>query len=236
MGQRRTNPEGGSGVFRQTLIFELEAGFWKIVHSHFSAPVPNLETAGVESTRTLSELVDSVDAELDLASAGVSTGTTTLMFTDIVDSTPLSVSLGETTWLRVIKSHFEKLRNIVEGRGGSVVKTLGDGGMYAFASGSSALKAAIEIQREMDDSVDPELRIRIGVHTGDVMEAGGDYVGSTVAKAARVAAAADGGQILASSTTVGLVNPSEFEFGTPITVELKGIQGTHQLQPVKWYQ
>jgi len=230
--ERRTYPTGRRSVFRWTIIFELEAGSWKIVHSHFSSPVPNLETAGVELPRTLSDLVDSIGARSELTT-GLE-GTTTLMFTDIVDSTPLSISLGETAWFEVIKTHLETLRRLVEAEGGSEVKTLGDGGMYAFEAGSSALRAAARIQRVAADAVDPELRIRIGVHTGDVMHAGDDYLGSTVAKAARVAAAAAGGQILVSSTTAGLSNSAEFEFGTPITVELQGLDGTHRLQPLIW--
>ena len=232
--ERRTYSTGRRSVFRWTMIFELEAGSWKIVHSHFSSPVPNLETAGVELPRSLSDLVDSIGAGSELLVTTGLEGTATLMFTDIVDSTPLSISLGETAWFEVIKNHLETLRRLVEAEGGSEVKTLGDGGMYAFDAGSSALRAAAGIQRAAAGAVDPELHIRIGVHTGDVMHAGDDYLGSTVAKAARVAAAAAGGQILVTSTTAGLSNSSEFEFGTPITVELQGLDGTHQLQPLNW--
>lgn len=232
--EKRTFPSGGTSVFRWTLVFVLEAGSWKIVQHHFSAPVPNLQTAGIELTRTLSDLVDSLDVEPGLSTASGLSGTVTLMFTDIVDSTPMSMSLGETAWLDAINAHLDTLRRIVEAEGGSVVKTLGDGGMYAFTSGSSALNAATRIQESVTRSADPELQVRIGVHTGDVMQTDGDYLGSTVAKAARVAAAAEGGQILVSSTTAGLVSASEFEFGSPITVELKGLDGTHQLQPLAW--
>lgn len=232
--EKRTFPSGGISVFRWTSVLELEAGSWKIVQSHFSAPVPNLETAGIELTRTLSDLVDSLDVEPGLSTASGLSGTATLMFTDIVDSTPMSMSLGETAWLDAINAHLETLRRIVEAEGGSVVKTLGDGGMYAFASGSSALNAATRIQESVTRSTNPELQVRIGVHTGDVMQTDGDYLGSTVAKAARVAAAAEGGQILVSSTTAGLVSASEFEFGSPITVQLKGLDGTYQLQPLAW--
>ncbi len=61
-----------------------------------------------------------------------------------------------------------------------------------------------------------------------------DYIGLTVSKAARVAAAADGGQVLVSASTAGMVNPSEFGFGDPMIVELKGLEGTHILQPLLW--
>ena len=60
--------------------------------------------------------------------------------------------------------------------------------------------------------------------------------GGKRAKAARVAAAARGDQILVSSTTADIVNSSEIDFGDPITVELKGIEGTHTLRPLNWAQ
>lgn len=232
--ERRTYPTGRRSVYRWTLVFELESDSWKVVQSHFSAPVPNLETVGVDLPRSLSDLVDSIEDESQLSSTPDLAGTATLMFTDIVDSTPLSISLGETAWLELISDHFDTLRKIAESEGGSVVKTMGDGGMYAFASGSSALRAATRMQRAVTEGSGPDLQVRIGVHTGDVIHTDDDIRGSTVAKAARVAAAAAGRQILVSSTTAGLMNSSEFEFGAPAKVELKGLAGTHQLQPLNW--
>jgi len=232
--QRTTSFTGRSVVYRRTLVLELESGMWKIVHTHVSVPVPNLETEGFELTRTLADLVGSIHADADFSPAAGLSGTATLMFTDIVDSTPLSLSLGEAVWMDTISTHFDALQRVVESEGGSVVKTLGDGGMYAFESGSAALSAAKKIQQTVTAGPEPRFQVRVGVHTGDVMQTERDYVGATVAKAARVAAAADGGQVLVSSTTAGLVNPAEFEFGSPITVELKGMDGTHQLQPLIW--
>jgi class 3 adenylate cyclase len=233
--ERRTNPNGRSSIFRRTMVFVLQAGSWKIVQSHFSAPVPNLEAVGVDLTGSLSELVESIGSDHELVSlTGQMSGTVTLLFTDIVDSTLLSQGMGDITWSGVIRDHLETLRRVVEDHGGSVVKTLGDGGMYAFRSGSSALQAAIKIQQAIADSTEPRLQIRIGAHTGDVVQTEDDYLGSTVSKAARVAAAAEAGQILVSSTTAGLVSAPEFEFGAPIMVELKGLAGTHQLHPLVW--
>ena len=125
--ERRTYPTGRESVFRWTVVFELEAASWKIVHWHFSAPVPNIEAAGVELTRTLADLVGSVDSENELRSTVGLSGTATLMFTDLVGSTSMAMSLGEPAWLEVISDHLELLRHLVEEEGGSVVKTLGDG-------------------------------------------------------------------------------------------------------------
>ena len=232
MEQRRTSPSGRPGIFRQTFVFVLEMGAWKIVHNHFSAPVSNLDAFGADLTNTLSDLVDSVVAEPQVAAAV--TGTATLVFTDLVDSTPLSIQLGEKKWSETITSHFDAVQSMVESEGGIVVKTLGDGGMYAFDSGAAALRAAAGIQRIVAAMSDPELQVRIGVHTGDVVQTEGDFLGSTVAKAARVAAAAQGGEIMVSSSTAGMVTSNEFDFELPKSVELKGLDGMHQLQPLNW--
>ncbi len=72
-----------------------------------------------------------------------------------------------------------------------------------------------------------KLRLRVGVHTGDVIQGGADYIGLTVNKAARVAAAAEGGEILVSSTTADVVNHAELKLGEPVVLELKGLSGTH---------
>ncbi|MFZ0014510.1 MAG: adenylate/guanylate cyclase domain-containing protein [Acidimicrobiia bacterium] len=78
------------------------------------------------------------------------------------------------------------------------------------------------------------MRVRAGIHTGDVIRDVGDYLGLTVNKAARVAAAADSEQILVSSSTAESVNNTQFEFGAPFTAELEGISGTHSLRSLHW--
>ncbi|HEX6222674.1 MAG TPA: nuclear transport factor 2 family protein, partial [Acidimicrobiia bacterium] len=167
--EERTSPNGRTSIFRRTMVFVLEAGSWKIIQSHFSAPVPNIEAAGVDMTRTLSELLDSVGDDDDLLPfAGRISGTVTLLFTDIVDSTQLDQEIGDLAWSQTVKHHFDTLRTLVEKHRGTVVKTLGDGGMFAFDSGSTALRAAIEIQRSTVPHSYPPIRVRIGVHTGDV--------------------------------------------------------------------
>lgn len=226
---KRTLVDGKEYRYRLTLGLQLEAGSWRFTHLHYSVPVSNEETSGVELTQTLSDLLSSVAEDPELVAPYV--GTCTIVFTDMVGSTAMSASMNDQEWSRLIANHLGLLEGIVADEGGSVVKTLGDGAMFAFSSASAALNAARRIQEAMEQS---GTEIRIGAHTGDVVHDQDDYVGLAVAKAARVAAAAEGGQILVSSTTAGLVNDSEFEFGTPLTFELKGLDGTHQLQPLNW--
>ncbi len=78
------------------------------------------------------------------------------------------------------------------------------------------------------------LSVRAGIHTGDVLRDKNDYVGLTVNKAARVAAAASGNQILISSTTADVVSHPNITLGDSFTVELKGLEGSHSLVAVDW--
>jgi adenylate cyclase len=233
--QRRTLTTGETFIFRITMVLELEAGAWKVAQIHFSMPVANKKVIGIDLSRTLSDLLSSMDNRLESVALGKETlSTATLVFTDVVGSTAISQSMGDKGWSDLITAHFESARKIVEGENGTVVKTLGDGGMYVFSSGASALTAAIRIQTAVSGTDTVDLTLRMGVHTGDVMQGDGDYLGLTVNKAARVAAAARGEQILVSSTTFDMVDTTEFEFGKPISVEFKGIDGTHLLRPLSW--
>jgi class 3 adenylate cyclase len=217
------------------MVLELEAGVWEVVQIHFSMPMSNKQAIGIDLSRTLSDLLSSMDNRSDAPALGEGLlSTATLLFTDVVGSTAVSQSMGDKGWSELITAHFESARRIVEGESGTVVKTLGDGGMYVFSSGASALTAAIRIQTAVSESDTVDLTLRMGVHTGDVVQGDGDYLGLTVNKAARVAAAARGEQILVSSATFDMVDTTEFEFGKPITVELKGIGGTHLLRPLSW--
>jgi adenylate cyclase len=232
--QERTLVGGQTAVMRMTMVLRLEASVWKLVQIHFSLPVSDEEFLGVELTNTLSNLLTAVDNESGsrtMDATGLSTAT--VMFTDVVDSTALSQSLGDKPWSDLISRHFDEVQTIIEGEAGIPVKTLGDGGMYVFPSATSALHAAKAIQSAISTE-EGGLRVRIGIHTGDVIPSQDDYLGLTVNKAARVAAAADGDQVLVSATTADMVNASEFEFGNPITAELKGIEGVHTLRPLLW--
>ncbi|MEX1279200.1 MAG: adenylate/guanylate cyclase domain-containing protein [Acidimicrobiia bacterium] len=215
-------PSGHSYVYRLTAVFMLEAGVWRIVQGHWSLPVGNEVFEAPELTRTLSDLLDSVDDSTEAA-----TRTATVVFTDVVDSTALSQSMGDAAWSAAIGAHFDRLRAAVTTHRGREVKTLGDGGMYVFDTAGAAL-ATVAVIRAGDD-----LPIRIGVHTGDLVASGDDVLGATVAKAARVTAAADSGQALVSATTAGIANPAEFSFGPPITLELKGLAGTHVVHELR---
>lgn len=219
-------------MIRVSLVLTLEAGAWRVIHVHYSTPFPDEELVGVSLTRGLSGLLADFGVEHNDDFVETFVGTATIVFTDIVDSTVLSQSMSDQEWAKTISEHFTNARTIVERQGGTVVKTLGDGGMFACTSASSAINAAIDIQRFL--KTNPALRVRVGVHTGDVIRDETDYIGLAVSKAARVAAAAGAGEILVSSSTADMVNPAKYRFGEPKRVKLQGLSGEHLLRPVLW--
>ena len=217
---------------RSTAVFRLEAGVWKVIQWHNSGPVANQQVFGVDLTTTLDSLVSSVlDDKAQLTSVAGSEGTMTLVFTDVVNSTLLTESIGDAAWADLIGKHEATIRRITAAEGGSVVKFLGDGSMLAFESARAAVRTAKRIQEE---SRKEPFRVRIGIHTGEVMRTGGDLFGLTVNKAARIASAAPANVIMLSSTTRDLIGSMEgLHFGEPQMVALKGISNTHQIVPVE---
>jgi class 3 adenylate cyclase len=217
---------------RMTLVFALEHGIWNIVQSHNSVAVKNPEVLGVHLTTGLSELLEALgpEPEADLRAA-LCEGTVTLMFTDIEDSTVWASKLGDEVWADVVTWHDQTIRRIVEAHSGIVVKTLGDGAMAAFESTRLGARAALEIQRVIATRPDqPNIRVRIGLHVGDVVQTGDDYLGQAVNKTARIASAASGGEIMVSTAVNALLaDMPEFGFGTPFDIELKGFPGVHQV-------
>jgi predicted ATPase/class 3 adenylate cyclase len=134
---------------------------------------------------------------------GLPTGTITFLFADLEGSTRLWEEHPE-AMRAALARHDSILRAAVESSGGHVVKTTGDGLHAVFAVPADALTAAVDAQRalhvEQWDLPEP-LRVRMGIHTGVAELRDGDYYGTAVNRAARIAAAAHGGQVVASAAT-----------------------------------
>lgn len=168
----------------------------------------------------------------EIAAVAAPDGTVTIMFSDIEDSTRLNERLGDAAWVRVLAAHDRVVRAQVRRHHGHVVKSQGDGFMVVFGSPQAAVQAAVRIQR----GVVPgrwlrrtAVRVRIGIHAGTAVARDGDYFGRNVAVAARVAAAADGGEILVTDVVCDALEGSGIELTEHGAVELKGLSGTHSL-------
>jgi DNA-binding NarL/FixJ family response regulator/class 3 adenylate cyclase len=135
------------------------------------------------------------------------TGTVTFLFTDIEGSTALVKRLGQ-RYGEVLAEHQRLLRYAFESLGGNEVDTQGDAFFFAFARAKDAVAAAVDGQRALASQEWPDnvpVRVRVGIHSGEAAVAGGRYVGLGVHRAARICAAASGGQILLSASTYGLL-------------------------------
>jgi class 3 adenylate cyclase len=132
-------------------------------------------------------------------------GTVTFLFSDIEGSTRLLEELGD-GYVALLQEHNRIFREVVLEHDGAEVSTEGDSFFVVFRSPLSAIDAAAAIQRRLADRRFPApVRVRMGLHTGLGQLVGGDYVGIDVHRAARIAAAGHGGQILMSEATRGLV-------------------------------
>jgi class 3 adenylate cyclase len=121
-------------------------------------------------------------------------GTVTVLFTDVVGSTELISALGDDAWHALLHEHLERLRVIVAGHSGEVIKTMGDGIMAAFGSAVSALDAAADVQaavaHENRRRGAVAVGVRVGVSRGDATFEDGDWFGIPVVEAARLCASA----------------------------------------------
>jgi predicted ATPase/class 3 adenylate cyclase len=168
--------------------------------------------------------------------AELPSGTVTLLFSDIEGSTRLLTRLGE-RYAGVLADHQRLLRAAVERHGGREMDTQGDSFFIAFARAGEAVAAAVEAQRALAAYRWPEgleVRVRMGLHSGEPAAGSGRYVGLSVHRAARICSAAHGGQVLLSNATRELV-----EDELPPDVGLRDV-GEHRLKdldrPVRLFQ
>ena len=139
-------------------------------------------------------------------------GTVTFLFTDIEGSTRLWEE-HSSEMENALERHDQILRSVLEGYGGYVFSTAGDAFAAAFSRVGDAVDAAMEAQSQLGSEPWPPLapiRVRMGLHTGEAQERGGDYFGAAVNRAARIMSAGHGGQILASSVSAPMVEDVNF--------------------------
>ena len=160
-------------------------------------------------------------------SRGLPSGSVTFLFSDIEGSTRLVAALGD-GYAAVLEDHQRLLRAAFEAGGGVEVATEGDSFFVAFPSARRAVEAAAAAQRALATYDWPAevgtVRVRMGLHTGEGTLGGDNYVGLDVHRAARIAAAAHGGQVLLSASTRSLVSGS-----LPAGIGLRDL-GMHRLK------
>lgn len=174
----------------------------------------------------------------DLAAHAAPDGTVTILFSDIVGSTSINDRIGDGKWMELLHEHDEIIRRLLLSHRGFEVKTIGDAFMLAFQSGRDALSCAISIQRAFatrNITAEPAIRLRIGLHTGELVRKADDFFGRHVNFAARIASSAAADEILVSSLLHDILKPlREFSFSTRRPKTLKGFKGKHKLYAVLW--
>jgi len=179
-------------------------------------------------------------------------GTVTFLFSDIEGSTRLLERLGPDRYAEALELHRRLLRETFERHGGYEVDVEGDAFFVSFASASEAVVAAAEAQQALASATWSDgapIRVRMGIHTGEPLLAPPRYVGLDVHKAARIMAAAHGGQVLLSSSVRAFLPPGEvrdlgehrlkdfdepttlFQLGTDEFPPLKTISNTNLPRP-----
>jgi predicted ATPase/class 3 adenylate cyclase len=155
------------------------------------------------------------------------TGTVTFLFTDIEGSTRLLNELGAQAYARALAEHRKIVREACLTQGGVEVDTQGDAFFFAFPTAPGALSAASELTERLAGS--GPIRLRVGVHTGTPLLTDEGYVGHDVHRAARVAAASHGGQVLISTSTAPLVEVELIDLGEHRLKDLSAPERLFQL-------
>jgi class 3 adenylate cyclase len=135
-------------------------------------------------------------------------GTVTFVFSDIAGSTALLKQLGDADYAQLLAVHRRLVREIFAAHEGQEIDTQGDAFFYSFVRARQAVAAAIEVTRAHAKGTWPggvEVRIRLGLHTGEPAVGDEGYTGLDVVRASRIAATGAGGQVLLSDTTRAIV-------------------------------
>jgi len=151
---------------------------------------------------------------------------TTIMFTDIVDSTRLANEMGDDRWVDLLNAHHEFVHKSLDQFRGRNVRSTGDGVLATFDGPARAIGCGLKLSREVQKF---GLNLRVGLHTGEVELRGDELQGIAIHLAARVMAQASGAEVLVSRTVKDLVVGSGYNFDSRGMYSLKGIPGEWEL-------
>jgi class 3 adenylate cyclase len=194
-------------------------------------------------------LDEGLQSERPAAPATTSPAVHTILFTDVEGSTALTDRLGDAAAREVMREHERITREALKAHGGSEVKTMGDGFMASFGSATKALECAVAIQRALTPDPSPAaagegqsvqpFKVRIGLNAGEPIaeddpDGRSDLFGTAVIVAARIAAQAEGGEILVSDVVRQLVAGKGFLFNDRGEQALKGLEDPVRVWEVLW--
>ncbi|HEY5625316.1 MAG TPA: adenylate/guanylate cyclase domain-containing protein [Dehalococcoidia bacterium] len=158
----------------------------------------------------------------------------TVLFTDLVGHTEMMSRLGDERGREVLREHERLTRVVLAAHGGTEVKTMGDGFMASFGSVTKAVECAVGLQKAFAGREGEPLSIRAGLNAGEPIEEEGDLFGATVILASRIAAKAEGGEILVADTVRGLCSGKGFLFADRGEFVAKGFEEPVRVYGVSW--
>ena len=150
----------------------------------------------------------------------------TILFTDIVDSTVTLERVGDAEWRELLLAHNARIREVINAFRGREIATTGDGFLVVFDSATRAVRAGAAMSRAVEAL---GVRIRVGIHSGEVEIIADNVRGVAVHTAARVLAAAGSGEVVVSDITRGLVEGSGLTLESIGRHALKGLEGEREL-------
>jgi class 3 adenylate cyclase len=158
----------------------------------------------------------------------------TVLFTDLVGHTEMMSRLGDERGRDVPREHERITREVLKANGGTEVKTMGDGFMASFGSVTKAVECAVALQRAFAGREGEPLNVRVGLNAGEPIEEDNDLFGATVILASRIAAKAEGGEILVADTVRGLCSGKGFLFADRGEFVAKGFEEPVRVSEVNW--
>jgi class 3 adenylate cyclase len=183
-------------------------------------PGSDLGPFGENAARILDEIAEFLTGERP---AEIERLLTTVLFTDIVDSTGRAASLGDRRWHALLDAHDQAVRDQLRRSRGKEINTTGDGFVASFDGPARAIRCAQDVVAATRTL---GIDLRVGLHTGECEIRGDDLGGLAVHIAARVAALACPGEVLVSRTVVDLTAGSGLQFEPRGEHQLKGVPGT----------
>ncbi len=199
--------------------------------------LPHLEDAGGVLAAVSEFLGLEVLAKAPPRRPGDAGGLITVLFTDVEGSTALTQRLGDARARDLLREHERIVREALKAHGGSEVKTMGDGFMASFSSATKALECAIAMQRafaQHNESAEEPIKVRVGLNAGEPIAEDEDLFGTAVNLAARIAAKADAGKIVASDVVRQLVAGKDFLFSDLGETEMRGFEDPVRLYELRW--
>jgi len=194
-----------------------------------------LAQVGLSAIQALAAAADEAEQDRVALPTGAPSGTSqrlAVVFTDLEGFTEFTASEGDAAASRLLAGHHAAVDPIIRGRGGSLVKRLGDGLLLTFPTPEAAVLACLELV----DAQPSPLRLRAGVHVGTVVVTDDDVIGHVVNLAARVAEVAEGAEVLATTDVCSAIGDdfAKVRFGDPRPERFKGIKAPVPVCSVRW--